>query len=56
LVRLDFFYAARRRRNAKSDQRPRPGRRVLGFRRPHVGHVHGKFGGIFDGGKDASEL
>jgi len=56
LVRLDVFYTARRRRNAKSDQRPRLGGRLLGFRRPHVGYVHCKFGSISDGGKDASEL
>jgi len=56
LVRLDFFYTSRGRGNAKSDQRPRLGRRILGFRRPHVGYVHCKFGSVSDGGKNASEL
>lgn len=55
LVRPDVFYATRRRRNAKSDQRPRLGGRLLGFRRPHVGYVHCEFGSISDGGEDAGE-
>jgi len=55
LVRVDVIYSTRRRRNAKGDQRPRLGGRVLGIRSAHVGHVHCEFGGISDGGKDASE-
>lgn len=55
LVRLDVVYAARRRGNAESHQRPRASGRLLGFRCPDVGHVHCQFGGVSDGGKNASE-
>lgn len=55
LVRLDIVHPARGRRNAESHQRPRFGRRLLGVRRPDVGHVHCQFGGVSDGREDASE-
>lgn len=56
LVRSDVFHAARRRRDAESHQRPRAGRRVLGFRGAHVGHVHRQFGRVSHRRTDASRL
>lgn len=54
LVRINFVYTARRRGNAESYQRPRPSRRLLGVRRPHVGHIYSQPGGFFDRRKNAS--
>lgn len=54
LVRPDVFHAAGWRRDAESDQRPRAGRRVLGVRGAHVGHVHRQFGRVSDRRTDAS--